>query len=160
MRRVRGVWEVEKSGWGLLHARTVKPINPPALISDELIEMTDWELQDFAVQVIRQQLEKEGRRLMSWQGNPSVDPSVWFEGDHGPEWVVVRAVRYPKEQAELPANWNDIASGCARIGARGNFASVAVVSANDPFDNAKDATPLWRGHPMYARYTGLLSKNS
>jgi hypothetical protein len=29
---------------------------------------------------------------MSWQGNPSVDPSIWFVGDSGPEWVVVRAV--------------------------------------------------------------------
>ena len=33
-------------------------------ISDERIEMTDWELQDFAVQVVRDQLEKTGKRLL------------------------------------------------------------------------------------------------
>ena len=72
MRRVGGDWEPTDPGWGLLDARTRKLIDPPALISGEKIVMTDWELQDLAVQVVRDELAKEGRELMSWNGNPGV----------------------------------------------------------------------------------------
>ncbi len=92
MHRVRADWEPTEPGWGLLDSRTRKLIDPPALISDEKIVMTDWELQDLAAQVVRDELAKEGRELMSWNGNPGVNPSLWFVGDAGPEWVVVRAV--------------------------------------------------------------------
>jgi hypothetical protein len=92
MQRERGGWIAARSGWGLLDLRTGRSLDPVSLVSGERIEMTDWELQDFAVQIVRDHLEKQGRKLMSWQGNPSVDPSIWLVGDHGPEWVVVRAV--------------------------------------------------------------------
>ena len=103
MRRRAGAWAPDASGWGLLDAQTGTPIDPVALVSDEQIEMTGWELHDFTpVQIVRDQLEKTGRKLMSWQGDPSVDPSIWFIGVDGPEWVVVRAVRYPQRAAKLP----------------------------------------------------------
>ena len=89
-----GSWVAERSGWGLVDARTGALVDPAHLVTDEKIEMTEWELQDFAVQVVRTQLEKEVCQLMSWQGNPDVDPAIWFVGESkGPEWVVVRAVR-------------------------------------------------------------------
>ncbi len=70
MRRQAGAGSRDSLGWGLLDAETDVPIDPVARISDERIEMTDWELQDFAVQVLRDQLEKTGKKLMSWQGKP------------------------------------------------------------------------------------------
>lgn len=157
MRRRSNEWIAEGSGWGFLDIRTGRPIDPVALISDELIEMTDWELQDFAVMVVKDQLVKQGRTLMSWQGNPTVNPSIWFVGDHGPEWVVVRAARYPAQSVEPPANWHAIAESCARLGKSGYFASVGVASADDTFDpaGAVPATPLWRGHGMLVRFIGL-----
>src|SRR4026209_2317410 len=81
------------AGWGLTDVASGRTIDPPSLITDELIEMTDWELHDFAVQVVRERLAGLGRQVMTWQGNPDVDPAVWFVGDKGPEWVVVRATR-------------------------------------------------------------------
>ena len=44
----------------------------PTLVSADDIEMTEWELQSFAVQVVRDQLVKEGRQLMSWTRRPPV----------------------------------------------------------------------------------------
>ena len=88
--------------------------------------MTDWELQGFAVQIVRDHLDKGGKNLMSWQGNPAVDPSIWFVGTNGREWVVVRAVRYPQLKADPPAKWQQIADRCARLGKVGHFASVSV----------------------------------
>jgi hypothetical protein len=157
MRFRAGAWAPDAAGWGLIDPRNGKTVDPIAYVSDERIEMTDWELQDFAVQIVRDHLEKAGRRLTSWQGNPAVDPSIWFVGDSGPEWVVVRAVRYPKTMADLPTNWQQIAARCANVGKVGHFASVSAVSANDTFDPAGPMPhePLWRGHGMFVRFEGL-----
>lgn len=159
MRCRAGIWAPETSGWGLLDARTGKPIDPIALVSDERIEITDWELQDFAVQVVRDHLEKNGKKLMSWQGNPAVDPSIWYVGDTGPEWVVVRAVRYPVLTANPPAAWHQIVERCSRLGKVGYFASVSVANADDAFDpsGAVPPEPLWRGHKMVVRFEGLVT---
>ena len=145
----------------MIDARTERTVNPVALISDELIEMTDWELQDFAVQVVRSQLEKDGRQLMSWQGNPSVDPSIWFVGDDGPEWIVVRAARWPKRDVEIPSNIADIAKGSAKLTNKGNFAVVRVANSNDPFDPMAEKfgnfLPLIRGQGLSVGYEGMQS---
>jgi hypothetical protein len=158
MRCRAGSWTPELTGCGLLDVQTGRPIDPVALISDERIEMTDWELQDFAVQIVRGYLEKNGKKLMSWHGNPSVDPSIWFVGDNGPEWIVVRAIRYPQKIANPPKNWRQIAESCARIGKAGHFASVSVANADDAFDRTGTtaAIPLWRGHRMLASFDGLV----
>ena len=156
MRAHGGDWSADWPEWGLVHARTGRPIEPPVLVTDALIEMTDWELQDFAIQPVRRHLEKQGRQVMSCQGSPHVDPSIWFVGDEGPEWVVVRAVRYPTLQADPPADWAAIAQSCARLSRRGSFASVSVASADDEFDPQRHpVVPLWRGHAMIIRFTGL-----
>ena len=62
-------------GWGLLELATHQPLMPPAFIIDEKIEMSGSELQNFAVQIVRDTLEKAGRTLMPWQDDPEVDPS-------------------------------------------------------------------------------------
>lgn len=151
MRKRGGVWEAALPGWGLQDAKTKKHINPPAEISEQKIEMTDWELQDFSVQIVRQQIEKEGYELMSWQSNPGVDPSVWFVGNDGPEWVIVKACRFPEKDAQLPANWRAVAENCARMSKRGNFASVAVACMTTTSEGDK----LYRGYPLVTNYAGL-----
>ena len=140
-------------------ARTGKAVNPPALISDEKIVMTEWELQDLAVQVVRDQLVKEGRELMSWNGDPRVNPSLWFAGDAGPEWVVVRAVRYPEAEAKLPENIVEMQSHFNKLGYPGHFAPIAVASVDDPFDpdvaTNCNVVPLYRGHAMHIQFEEL-----
>lgn len=159
MRQRAERWEPEAAGWGLFDPRTGAAIDPISLITDEQIEMTDWELQDFAVQVVRHELEKIGNKLMSSHGNPAVNPSIWFCGASGPEWVVVRAARSPLTQAEPPANWEEIAEGCARISKVGHFASVTVANVNDRFERSATiiASPLWRGHGLSVQFQGLIA---
>lgn len=151
MRQRGGEWEATLPGWGLQDARTQKLINPPAEISDQKIEMTDWELHDFAVQIVREQIQKEGHELMSWQSNPGVDPSLWFVGNDGPEWVIVKTVRYPQKDAELPNNWRAVAESCSRMSKRGNFASVSVACMQTLSEQGK----LYRGYPLVTNYAGL-----
>jgi len=151
MQKRGGEWEAALPGWGLQDARSKKLIDPPAHINDQKIEMTDWELQDFAVQVVREQIEKEGHELMSWQANPGVDPSVWFVGNDGPEWVIVRTARYPQKDAELPGNWRTVAESCSRMSKRGNFASVSVAC----MQTISEGGGLYRGYPLVTNYAGL-----
>lgn len=157
-RNVRGhEWIAEYPGWGLLDAETRRPIDPVAMITDERIAMTSWEEHDVAVQVVREYLQQEGFKLMSWQSNPEADPSIWFIGETGrPEWVVVRASRFPKRQAERPANWHEVAAGCSQLSGTGHFASVALASGEQPFGSDEEpAMPLWRGHELSVVFCGL-----
>lgn len=159
MKRKGDEWNCVVPSWGLLDARTEKPIDPVALITDKKIVMTDWELQDFAVQVVRDNLKSDGKEIMSWQSNPNIDPSIWFVGDSGPEWIVVRAARWPEREAVSPSNVEKIAEQCASIGKVGHFASVSAANSNDPFDpTAKESgnyIPLYRGEGIEVSYKGL-----
>lgn len=156
MQRRKGHWETGTAGWGLIHATTGAQVDPVALISDEKIEMTDWELQDFAVQVVRDTLHKQGKQIASTQSNPSVDPAIWVSGDDGLEFVVVRAARHPAVPPPLPKNVDAISESCEKLGRKGYFAPVVVANSNDPFaPNGEGALPLWRGHALIVRFDGL-----
>jgi hypothetical protein len=152
-----GRWSPVERGWGLICAKTKKLLDPFFLVTTEKIEMTPWELQDMAVQVVRQSLEKDGYQFMSWHSNPAVDPSIWFVGDSkGPEWVVVRETRYPSKRALRPTNWQEIARQSMRMSPIGHFASVAMASVDQRFesDNEKPV-PLWRGYGIHVNFAGL-----
>lgn len=153
MKKIGEEWRPMLPGWGLQDARTKTLINPVELITDEQIEITEWELHDFAVQIVRDQIKKEGKQIMSSQGNPAVDPSIWFVGDNGPEWVVVRSARYPQSTAARPINLAAIASACQKMSSRGNFASVAC--ANSDIQHDSTATKVLRGHGLVVKYEGL-----
>ena len=158
MRQAGSEWKPEIAGWGLIHADTGRPLDPVTMISDKKIEMTDWELHDFAVQIVRDHVRDSlGLELISSQGNPGVDPSIWLVGAGGPEWVVVRSARHPEREAVPPENISEIAGNCARLSNIGHFASVAVASSEDAFDlpDGDPLQPLWRGHGMFVRFGGL-----
>ena len=152
-----GTWVADKPGWGLVDANTGASINPAALVTEERIEMTPWEIHDMAVQVVRDYLKENGFQVMSWQGNPEVDPSIWFIGESkSPEWVVIRSVKFPAMEGKRPRNWEGIANKCAKVSTTGHFASVALVSVTQPFKSDKEEpVPMWRGHGMHVRFTGL-----
>jgi hypothetical protein len=152
-----GNWIADMPGWGLIDATTRKPIDPIAFVTDEKIEMTRWEVHDMAVLVVCDYLKSEGFEIMSWQGHPEADPAIWFWGKtKQPEWVIVRSVKFPSNHAPRPSNWNALADECAKVSTTGHFASVAVVSADQPFASLDEApVPLWRGHATYIQFTGL-----
>lgn len=154
MRRYQDGWKPDRPGWGLIDARTDDTVDPLALVTDERIEMTDWEVQDFAVQVVRQTLKKQGRRVLSSHGNAKVDPSIWFMENGQRAWVVVRAVRFPKLAATVPHNWRQIAKGCAAVSEVGYFASVAIAGGEVKQGERPD-TRLLRGYPLYVKETSL-----
>lgn len=151
MRRTLRGWEPDRPGWGLIDLRDGKRIDPSTLVSEEQIAMTDWELLDFAVQVVRKDLKGRGFEIMSSNSNPQVDPNIWFVADmaKGPEWVVVRAARFPELKAPPHASLDEIARNVAPMSGRGHFASVGFASADDANN------PLWRGYCAEVEFEGL-----
>ena len=150
-------WVTDMPGWGLVDAETNNAVDPVALVSDEKILMTSWEIHDLAVQVVRDYLDEQGFQLMSWQGNPKVDPSIWFVGNtKEPEWVVVRSSKFPPSKVGRPSNWVEISENCSKISATGHFAAVVVSSMNQPLQsNDESPLPLWRGYGVYVNFEGL-----
>lgn len=143
-------------GWGLRDARTQTPIDPPSLVSDAKIEMSHWEVHDFAIQIVESQIRKSGSTILSKQPSPHIDPSLWFRDRQGPAFVIVRSGRFPLSDAPRPANLSDIAASCAKMSRRGFFASVTVANAEQQTAQAsRGSIPLYRGHGMVVRYTGL-----
>jgi len=152
-------YEPMNSGWGLIHAESGHSVDPGLMVSDELIEMSDWEIHDFAIQMVKEHLSKQGKKVFSAQSSLKIDPSIWFEDSKKACWVVVRAVKYPEKEAIIPPNINEISQGCSRMGDTGYFASVVVVNSNDPFDpDAQDNgnyLPIYRGHGINVKFSGL-----
>lgn len=153
MKKRAGNWGAAETDWGLIHAISRKPIDPVMLISDEDIEMSEWELYDFAVQIVRNNLQ--GRQIMSWSSDPEVTPSIWFAGENGPEWVLVKAVKYPELDADLPHNIDEIFLRCSKIANKGNLAVVGIASSDEESNKTGVPLPLLRGYGLVARYQGL-----
>ena len=156
MEATAGTFQPVYGGWGLRHARSGVTIDPPSLVSSEHIEMSQWELHDFSIQIVCNQIEKSGGTILSKQPSPHIDPSLWFRDKSGPAFVVLRSGRYPAMEIPKPHNTKDISASCDRMSRRGFFASVAV--ANSDQQNAPEsvgALPLYRGHGMVVRYNGL-----
>ena len=157
-----GKWTPVNTGWGLVDANTGTSINPIELVTDEKIEVSDWELNDIAVQVVRTNLESDGYQLMSWVSNPGIDPAIWFIGkSKKPEWTVVRAIRYPSRTAKRPANKSKLIERFSSRGEIGHFASVRVANADNSSDSLAESNgnylPIYRGHPMFIGFDGLES---
>jgi hypothetical protein len=150
----RGTFEPTHSGWGLVDAVAGRAVNPTELVSDERIEMSDWELHDFAVQIVLSHLEKEEKEVFSVQSYLHMDPSIWFEDKRGTSWVVVRAARYPKKKADHPTDLEDIKQSCSRMSQAGFFASVTAAPFAEKEKNGH-FSPLYRGHPMSVQFKGI-----
>lgn len=159
MRLGNGEWEPANPGWGLIHAQDKTPVHPPELASDTPVEMTDWELYDFAVMCVRRYIEDTlGKRVASYCNNPLINPSIFFEDEEGLEWIVVRVERdekggqRPRDAMLTQAMLRD--NGYPA----GHFASIGVVSPDGPDQplirgtglrvHFKKLEPFWDGQPM------------
>lgn len=142
-------------GWGLLHAQTRRLLDPTDLVLDELIEISDWEVHDFALQVLVNFIQEKGDVIISKQSSLHNDPSIWFRDDNGASYIIVRSGRYPLQEALRPKNIYKIVHSCKPRSLFGYFASVTVANIDQQYTN--DLLPLNRGQGMAVRFTGLES---
>lgn len=79
--------------WNLFNARSNQKINPLTLSSGEPAKMSKWELSNFAIQIVRTDIEKDGNEVLSFCDLPEVNPQIWFKDKQGNVgWVVVKHI--------------------------------------------------------------------
>lgn len=156
MSRTTEGWAPSKPNWGLIGLDDGLLINPLELTTDDLIELTDWEIGNWGVQIVRDWLRDQGHQVMSSHYAENVYPNIWFVSEHGPEWVIVRTVRHPIQEAELPDNCHEIARNCARISDRGHFAPLRLVPMSTAFTDDV-GQPIWRNHAAQVDFSGLIA---
>ena len=138
-------------------------MDPVALISEEKIEISDWELQDFCVQIVRDKITEAEGTILSWNSHPEVMPSLFFiDKDQEQHLVIVCSARYP-HSPRMPENVREIRNSVSDVTSSGYLAMVTLASTEDPYDpNAADNgnfLPLYRGHPCYIKFDGLTPLN-
>ena len=151
MRRISGSWRPSLPGWGLEDAISRCLVDPPRLVTSRLIEMTDWELHDFASQAVRNQIKDDGKTVIAWQSDSLTEPSLWFSDKDGPAWVIVRAGRYPSIPSLPSLDLEGELENLSRLEAPGYFASVGVAC----METVDKGNKLYRGAPLVVRFTGL-----
>jgi len=159
MKKIGLEWRTVMSDWGLIDAHTRKPFNPVNLISVEKITMSDWELQDFAVQVVRNYLTEQGFEIMSANSHPGVNPSIWFVRNNIPEWVIVSYALFPATEVTLSSSIDEFLSTPSFVTNVGNKASVFIASSDEMSNESGTPIPLYRGHELSVRFDGLESIN-
>ncbi len=82
---------LDNSNWNLFNSISGDCIIPENLVSDKKIEMSEWELHNFAIMQMRFMLKEQGFKIVSFQNVIGVDPQIWFvDLDGKNSWVVVR----------------------------------------------------------------------
>lgn len=66
------------------------PIIPEDLTDDVEVEMSGWELHNFAIQIVRDHIVNNIKgNVLSYCDVDGIDPQVWFEDKQGTRsWVV------------------------------------------------------------------------
>ena len=154
MRKINNQWKVLGSGWGLRDARTGKPISPEDFITYENIEMTNWELQDFAIQIVKQHLTKSGCKVISSNNNPEVLPSLWFEENNERKWLIVLSSRYPQKLGSPPSHLQNCIQSLRNKGLEGMVVNVGF-KGTIPSDDG--SYPVYRDQMANVIFDGLVS---
>lgn len=155
------------SGWNLLALETNLPLNPVDLATDSAIEMSEWELQNLAIQIVRGSIEERGDvQFVSFSDIVGIDPQLWFEDEQKSKcWVIVRFFKAINGD-EIDKFIHVIQTHPQLASFDGYFAAVSAASSAPflldrdgkviPLSRRYDGTaPLYRGDELYIKYDGL-----
>lgn len=113
--------------------------------------MTGWELHDFAIQIVRDHLDKDIRRVLSWSSDPEISPSLWFYDVNQPAYCFIKFYTYPDKNADFPSNAGEM----QRILCKYNGYSVQVGFMNMHQKVGAPPLPLYRGYSSRVKFRGL-----
>lgn len=132
------------------------------------VRMSAWEINNFAVSIVIQQLEKEGFKILSFCDVLRVEPQIWFEAKNGKRsYVIVKAISgSSKENLKYKINHNlimrlkDYDGYFAEVGifpaspiAKDENGNILNITEMDNFENPKEI--LFRDESFYINYKGL-----
>jgi hypothetical protein len=136
-------------------ARTGAPLREDKFDKDARIEISDWEVLDFAIAYVRRKLEETGYHIEHWMSEPLPGPHILARKDDTMTRIVVAGGRFPADEAAFErGRLTAVADATLLQGGQLARASVVFAHGDDPF-TGYDVVPLYRGEPVVARYSGL-----
>lgn len=139
-----------KQGCNLYDARTNQAIDPLILASNEKTLMSKWELNNFAIQTVRNDLEKEGNKILSFCDLPEVNPQIWFKNKKGEtNWVIVKHIKKQVNDNEKDyKEWVGLEDRSPQLKPYdGYFASIRIIPSLG-WDGVSFDQDLFRGQGM------------
>jgi len=155
------------AGWNLFDAVEPAPLDPESFDMTGKMVMSEWELRNFAIQIVRDSITRDGSsEILSFTDVLGVDPQVWFQdADGNRAWVIVR-----HSPQITGSEWEEHA-GLEKSNPQlrpydGYFAAVSLASSA-PFlydlegkhiplsERFTGKAPLYRGDGFHIKFEGL-----
>ncbi len=132
------------------------------------VVMSTWEINKFGVSIVRNQLRKEGKKIISCCDVQTIEPQIWFEDEHGKRCYVIvntisgntpEAVNYKLNQ-QLLLKLIDYDGYYAEVGvfpsdaiAYDSDGKIVPLSKRDSMTDPKEI--LYRDRGFYVDFRGL-----
>ena len=154
-------------GWNLIHLVTGKNIVPAECANAKKIQMSDWELRNFGLQLVRNYItEQLSGNVLSFCDVIGIDPQLWFDDKSGRRsWVIVR--HYGLLTGQEKDDWINFEQSNRQLqGYDGFLGAVSLASAEPivrdmegeiipPSERFSGSAPLYRGDKFYVKFDGL-----
>ncbi len=128
-----------KGGWNLTNTDTGEIVIPEDIADDSPRQVSPWELMNWGISIVMDNLRKEGNKILSFTDAPDIMPQLWFEDRDGDKCWVQVVVNKPMEVADF--------SGTEIAEHKGYVAGVMI----QPIGEEK----LYRSRPADVKYMGL-----
>ena len=155
------------ANWNLLDAVEMTPLDPEVFDISGKIVMSEWELRNFAIQIVRNSITQDGAsETLSFTDVLGVDPQIWFQDGQGNRaWVIVR--HCPQITG---SEWEEYVglekSNPQLMPYDGYFAAVSLASSEPLLldleghhiplsERFTGKAPLYRGDGFHIKFDGL-----
>ena len=132
--------------WNLYDVEGHELMDPFELATEDPMEMSNWELKNFSIQVVRNHIEEKGHEVLSFCDLPEVNPQIWIRDlEEKISWVIVQY----STGKEVPKadSWKDFEQTNEQLlPFDGYFAGVQISS---------EKATLLRGEGMFVNFKGL-----
>lgn len=148
-----GIMQPLTTGWNLFSLRDMEQVDPTtAAPADIPIAMSEWELSNFRVELVMQELKDNTLPIYSYQDIPGVYPNIWFRDETGQRACVAVVPASGAGDTSTPA---EVVQMLRKLppGLNAYIARVGVSNADAP------GTPPARAQGLYAAYRGMEKLN-
>lgn len=139
-----------ESDWNLFNPISKNRINPLELSSEIPQKMSKWELSNFAIQIVREDIVRQGNEVLSFCDLPEINPQIWFKDDaNNINWVIVKHITNETDfDYKVWVGLETISTELKLY--NGYFGAVQFFSLN-----TNSSTELIRADAMNVKYRGL-----
>jgi len=154
-------------GWNLLHLESRSIMTPEDCVDDVQIEMSEWELRSFCIQIARDHIQKiKQNNILSYCDVVGIDPQIWFDDiDGNRSWVLVR--HYHRLTGDEAKESMGMEKSNPQLAPYDGYLAAISLACSEPFARDLDSksiplskrfdgsTPIYRGDGFYVSFKGL-----